>query len=243
MKNFKKIVSIMLSIVVLLCVSACDNSDKNTEYTTIDADFENVENIEIPVITEEITKEEIADYEEKEPTVSQIGVVVNSWLKVVSIGERDGSVSVLVRNTSEKDVQYAKLSVVCDGIILYFDISTLTAGSSAILTCEDVKFNPKGQYHTWKISDEIIFQEPLSLYPDVFEIGGVDGYISVKNISKKDIDGPIYIHYKNVEDGVFTEGTTYRVTIDGLRKGEVRHINSSNYKKDTSLVMFVLYAE
>ncbi len=243
MKSFKIIISLILCLLVGFSFSACDNGDNTEENTTVDADFEKIENIEIPVVKEEVTEEKIVDYEEKEPANSQIGVIVNSIIKIMSIGERNGSLSVLVRNISSSDIQYAVLSVVCDDNTYAFELSTLTAGSTAILTCDGAKFNEKGQYHSWRLSDEIIFTDPLSLHSDVFEISGADGYVSVKNISKKNIDGPIHVYYKTVMDGVFTEGTTYRITIDSLKKNEEIQVLSAHYKKDASLVMFVTYAE
>ncbi len=244
MKKLEIFFAVLLCFLIVFSFAACDsNTDNDEERTTIDADFEKIENIDIPVVTEEVKEDAIVDYQEKEPTNSQVGVIVNSWLKVVSIGERNGKLSVFVRNISEKDVQYAVLSVVCGEKTHYFTFSTLTAGSSAIITCDNAKFDEKSQYHTWKINDEIIFKEPLSVYPEVFEISGADGCISIKNISSKSIDGPIYVYYKNVEDGVFTEGTTYRISVEGLKKNEEIQVLSAHYKKDTSLVMFVTYAE
>ncbi len=243
MKNIKIIISLILSLAVVFSLSACGNNDEEENTTAGNTDFEKIEEIEIPLVTEEITEEVIVDYYEQDSTKSQVGLIVNSWLKIVSIGERDGNLSVLVRNISDKDVQYAVLTVICENKTYSFEMSTLTAGSSSILTCDGAVFNSNGQYHSWKISDEIIFSEPISLYPEVFEISGTDGCVSVKNISNKDIDGTIYVYYKSVVDGVFTEGTTYRIKIDGLKKGEETQVYSSHYVKDTSLVMFVTYGE
>ncbi len=244
MKKTIKLISLILCLVVVFSFSACDGDKNYEESTTIDADFENVDKIEIPVVTEEVTEEIIGDYENLKPQDSQVGVVVDSCLKIVSVGEKNGKLSVLVRNISDIDVQYALLSVVCEGNKYSFEMSTVTQGATAVLTCrDDVPFNVNGRYHSWKIEDKILFENGLSLYPEVFEIKGADGAISVKNISKKNIEGPIYVYYKSVEDGVFTEGTTYRISIDGLEKGQEVHTLSDHYKKDTSLVMFVTYAE
>ncbi len=244
MNTMKKITSLMLCIVLLLSFSACGNVENEKEHTTVDADFQNVEEIKIPVITEEVTEEKIAEYENLKPQNSQVGLVVDSWLKIISVGESKGKLSILVRNISDTDVQFARLSVICNNEKYLFEMSTITAGSTAVISClSEVPFNANGQYHSWKVEDKILFDDELSVYPDVFEIKGADGVISVKNISKKKIDGPIYVYYKSVIDGVYTEGTTYRISIDGLKKGEEIQVLSSHYKKDTSLVMFVTYAE
>ncbi len=244
MRNIKKIISLILCLLVVLSFSACDNGENYEENTTIDADFEKIEELKIPVVTEEVTEDKIADYEDLKPENSQVGLVVDSWLKIISVGEKDGRLSVLVRNISATDVQYAKLSVVCNGKKYDFELSTLLAGSTAIVSCNDkVPFETNGQYYSWKVEDKILFSEKLSLYPEIFEIKGADGALSVKNISNKNIDGPIFVYYKNVENGVFTEGTTYRISVDGLQKGQEKQTLSGHYKKDTSLVMFITYAE
>lgn len=218
-------------------------SCKNEEETP-DASLHPIDETQISVSTQEVEVSEIAGYEAKESENSQIGIIVDSWLKVISIGEVDGKLSVLVRNTADFDVQYAVLSVVCDGEALTFPMSTLTAGSNAVLKCEaDAKFQQKAQYYSWKISDKVIFEDKLSLYPEIFEIEGADGILSVKNISDENIDGDIYVYYKNVTDGIYTEGTTYRVHIEGLRKGEKTQVMAEHYQKDVSKVLFVTYVQ
>ncbi len=239
----KKIVSVLLCTIFVLSLASC-SGDGGEEYTTVDADFQNVEEIEIPIVTEEVTAENIAEYEDLKPENSQVGLVVDSWLKIVSIGERNGRLCVMVRNISDIDVQYANFSVMCENEKLVFEVSTLISGAAAVISCQSqVPFNVNGRYYSWKVEDKILFTEELSTYPDVFEIKGADGYISVTNISGKKIEGPIFVYYKSVEDGVFAEGTTYRVSVDTLKKGQEIQVPANHYKKDTSLVMFVTYAK
>lgn len=235
----RKIISLFLCFAFLFALTSCKNEEAPEYNLTSD-----VNEPEISISTEEITVSEIADYEAKSSENSQVGLVVDSWLKVVSIGERDGRISVLVRNIKDFDVQYAVLSVVCEGKTLTFPMSTITAGSNAVLTCDtDSKFDENAKYHTWKISDKVVFQDELSLYPEIFEIEGEDGVIAVKNISKKDIKGNIYVYFKTVTDGIFAEGTTYRICIEGLEKGEKTQVMAEHFKKDTSKVMFVTYVQ
>lgn len=234
-----KIISLLLCLASLFALVSCKKEDEFDRNTTT-----NASTTEIFVSTEEVQVSEIAEYEAKNAENSQVGLVVDSWLKVVSIGEREGRISVLVRNVADFDVQYAVLSVVCEGKTLTFPMSTITAGSNAVLTCDtNAKFDENAQYHTWKISDKIIFQNELSLYPEIFEIQGDDGALWVKNISKKDIKGNIYVYFKTVTDGIYAEGTTYRICIEGLDKGEKMQIVAEHFKKDTSKVMFVTYVQ
>ncbi len=203
-----------------------------------------INEIGIPITTEEIEPEEVEAFEVKESTNSQIGLIVDSWLKVISLGERDGKLCVFVRNISDIDVQYAILSVVCEGETLMFPLTTLTAGSNSVLNCDaNVGFSENAQYHSWKITDKILFTEELSLHADIFEITGEDGFITVKNISDKHIEGTIFVYFKDVKDGIFVDGITYRIRIDGLEKNAEIKVQSNNFKKDISKVLFVTYVQ
>lgn len=236
--KLRKTISLLLCLACLFALTSCKKDEAVYNSTT------NSSTTEIFVSTEEVQASEIAEYEAKKTENSQVGLVVDSWLKVVSIGEREGILSVLVRNVADFDVQYAVLSVVCEGEKLTFPMSTITAGSNAVLTCDtNAKFDENSQYYSWKISDKIVFQNELSLYPEIFEIQGEDGAVWVKNISKKDIEGKIFVYFKTVTDGIYAEGTTYRICIEGLDKGEKMQVVAEHFKKDTSKVMFVTYVQ
>ncbi len=258
MKLYKKIIVAFLCILTVAGLCACNKNDttnndvvtnndivtNNDDATNKDVASKEETTNKIPVITEEVKVEQVSEFEAKESKDSQIGITVDSWLKIISIGEKDGVLSVFVRNNSNEDIQYALLSVMTGDGRAEFPISTLTAGASATLRCNNgYVFNENAVYYGWKVEDKAIFKEELSCYPDIFEIDGVDGFILIKNISKKDIEGKIYIYYKNVTDGVYDDGVTYRAYVDGLKKGERAQIKTQHYLKDSSRIMFVTYAE
>ncbi len=236
MNLLKRLMAVSLCLVFVLSLCACNKDD--------DTDTDITEN-SVPVVTEEVSVEQVAGFEEKKPENSQIDVIVDSWLKIISIGEKNGVLSVFVRNISDEDIQYALLTVSASGNTVEFPITTLTAGASATLRCSNgYTYDDSVDYYAWKISDKTVFREKLSCHSDVFVIEGADnGYISIKNISKKDIDGNIYIYYKNVTDGIYDDGVTYRATVKGLRKGETKQIRTQHYMKDSSRIMYVEYAK
>ncbi|MBQ4573077.1 MAG: hypothetical protein IJA80_07350 [Clostridia bacterium] len=252
MKHLKKFFVLLLCLITLAGLCACNKDDDtnkgnvtNKDVTTTEdvATKENITN-KIPVITEEVKVEQVSGFEAKESDGSQIGVIVDSWLKVIGIGEKNGVLSVFVRNISDEDIQYALLSVMTGDGRAEFPISTLTAGASATLRCTNgYVFDEEAVYHSWKVKDKANFNKALSCYPDVFEIDGADGFISIKNISKKNIEGKIYIYYKNITDGVYDDGVTYRAYVDGLKKGEKVQVRTQHYLKDSSHILFVTYAE
>lgn len=251
MKHFKKIFVLLFCLIIVAGFCACNKDDtiNNNDTTNKDVVTEDVAAKEettnkIPVITEEVKVEQVSDFEAKESNDSQIGITVDNWLKIISLGERDGVLSVFVRNVSDEDIQYALLSVMTGDGRAEFPITTLTAGASATLRCTNgYVFEEETVYYSWKVKDKAIFKEELSCYPDVFEIDGADGFISIKNISNKNIEGRIYIYYKNITDGVYDDGVTYRAYVDGLEKGKTAQIRTQHYLKDSSHILFVTYAE
>ena len=252
MKHLKKFFALLLCLITVAGLCACNKDDvTNTEDTTTEVNTtkkvvtkKEETTTTIPVTTEEIEVEQVSEFEAKESKGSQIGVTVDNWLKVISIGERNGVLSVFVRNISDEDIQYALLSVMTGDGRAEFPISTLTAGASATLRCTNgYVFDEEAIYHSWKVKDKAIFKDKLSCHPDVFKIDGMDGYISIANISNKDIDGRIYIYYKNITDGVYDDGVTYRAYVDGLKKDEKVQIRTQHFLKDSSHILFVTYAE
>lgn len=236
MKHLKNIFVVFLCLLTIVGLCACNKKqDEKPKEEPKD---------NIPVITEEIEVQQVTDFEAKESRDSQVGVIVDDWLKIISMGEKDGVLSVFVRNTSEEDIEYALLSVMTGDGRAEFPITTLTAGANAILRCKNgYTFKEDAVYYSWKIENKAVFTKDLTCYPDVFEISGTDGFISVKNISDKDIEGRIYIYYKNVTDGVYDDGVTYRALVDGLKKGETTQVQTLHYLKDSSRILFVDYAE
>lgn len=235
MKLFKNIIITLLCFLITVGLCSCNKEDEVNKEEPMDR---------ITVATEEVDVEQVSEFEAKQSESSQIGVTVDNFLKIISIGERDGVLSVFVRNISDEDIKYALLSVMAENGRAEFPISTLTAGSSATLRCNNgYVFNEETVYYSWKIENKVIFNDKLSCYPNIFEIDGVDGFISIKNISKKDIEGKIYIYYKNVTDGVYDDGVTYRAYVDGLNKGEKSQIKTQHYLRDSSRILFVEYAE
>ena len=236
MKHIKNIFVVFLCLLMIAGLCACNKKqDKTPKEEPKDS---------IPVITEEIEVQQVTDFEAKESKDSQVGVTVDDWLKIISMGEKDGVLSVFVRNTSDEDIEYALLSVMTGDGRAEFPITTLTAGASAILRCKNgYTFKEDVVYYSWRIENKTVFTQDLTCYPDVFEISGTDGFISIKNISDEDIKGRIYIYYKNVTDGVYDDGVTYRAFVDDLKKGETTQVQTMHYLKDSSRILFVDYAE
>mgnify|MGYP003299531222 CR=1 FL=1 len=86
---------------------------------------------------------------------------------------------------------------------------------------------------------DLYFKEGLSIQSDSLEIYVNDGVFNVKNISDQDINEVIYIYFKNFSNDSYFGGITYRVKINGIKKGMMSQVMSNHYHVDSSKVLFV----
>lgn len=151
--------------------------------------------------------------------------------------------SLTVNNMSDQDIQYLRIKAEHGEDTAYFDITTLTAGSTV-----QVLESSAAEYPDWEndciysIENLALFNKERSLYPDLFTVSARDGWIKVENKGTEDITNDIYVYYKNVEDGEFLGGITYRLKFDGgIPAGETREEQSTHYKSDISQIMYLTY--
>lgn len=117
--------------------------------------------------------------------------------------------------------------------------STITLDPAPYIEIGSWKLNSDGsRSEEYKITG---FQEKPQMYKDVFELTVMDGIMNIKNISDKDIDGVIYVYYKNTRDGGLFGGITYRVPFDSLKSGELKQMSSKNLSKENSVMEFITY--
>lgn len=152
--------------------------------------------------------------------------------------------AVTFRNDSDRDLQYAKLILTVGQADYTFEISTLPAGET--VRAMEVNKKPfvaaKGDV-TLKQENIAWFNEPPSMYEDVFKITKRNGAIIVENISDETVTAPIYVYYKNYTDGEYIGGITYRAgTQDSIAPGKAVALNAKHFDPDASRLMFVTYA-
>ena len=147
-------------------------------------------------------------------------------------------------NEGDQTLQYAKVGVMVDGKRYSFEFSTLPPGKSVCAFEMNRAASPES-------ADEITAQvEFMSFFPtepncmqDQLEITVENGYVSVKNVSSKNLVGEISIFFKNTFGASYMGGITYRVRIDSLAAGETLSGYSSHAYKDCSEIMFVQFVE
>lgn len=239
-KNILKITVLFISASLLaFCISGC-NGDKTNSYdeTTEEESKPLIYDLEGNIVT--LPPE---PFETVAPAHnSQLGVLADGWLKIVSIGERSGKICVVVENISDKNVEYAVLTVSADSQKLSFNISALMAGQKAVLYCnEDHTYNADTYYVNWEIADKILYDGVPSVHNDIFKVTAEDGSVSVKNISGKDIEGDIAVYYKTLDNGVPVGNITHRIRLSGLPANSTSVINADFAEKDSIELVFIEY--
>ena len=190
-------------------------------------------------------------------TLEPVSINLGCGMRITDVGKytgvymEDGTDEVLtgimmiaVTNEGEEDIQYAQIALPVGEETASFTLSTLPVGSTVILLEQSRMEYVPGEYTTAVAENVVLFQEPMSLCEDRIEIQNLQGAMNVSNISGKDIEGDIYIYYKNSALDVYYGGITYRVRLEGgLKAGEIRQVVANHFSQSGSTVMFVTCGE
>lgn len=153
-----------------------------------------------------------------------------------------GILMLVVKNTGDKDIQYAKITMPVGEETANFTLTTLPAGESVVLLESGRMLYQEAVDYSMvlpKIENIAYFQEPISTQEDKLKIGIVDGAINVTNISGADIGGNIVVYYKNAAADLYYGGITYRVAIEGgLKADEIRQVMTKHASDTGSKIMF-----
>lgn len=148
-----------------------------------------------------------------------------------------------VTNTSDQDIQYLRIKGTDGDNSAYFDITTLTAGSTVkVLESSSAEYPAWEKDCVYSIENLALFNQDRSLYPELFTVSTQDGWIKVENKGTENITNDVYVYYKNVEDNEFLGGITYRLKFEGgIPAGESREEQAVHYKSDVSKIMYLTY--
>ncbi len=147
---------------------------------------------------------------------------------------------VILENTSAQALQYARITMTFGSETAAFSVTNLPAGERVVLLEENRMTCPEGMPDSTEIGD-VLFLDAFTLYPELFEITGTKGNLTVKNISQETVSGDVYVYYKNSSQDLYYGGITYRSKADGLAPGESKTIIAAHYNPDTSTIVMVTY--
>lgn len=144
-------------------------------------------------------------------------------------------------NTSNKMLEYARFTITC-GEVYTFEVSSIPAGESVQALELQRSTAPDDFADAVAAADMVsFFDSPVSVYPEVFEITGQVNGITVKNISDKTASS-VFVYYKNVFNGVYVGGITYRASIGELAPGSEFTAYAGHYMPENCEILFVTYS-
>lgn len=147
--------------------------------------------------------------------------------------------AVVVRNGSDADVEYAEVHFSTgDGSEAVFHISTLPAGSSAVVLEQN-----KREYsaeETLTFADKLYAQaEEMSLMEDDVRVTAEDGALTLENLTDQSL-GTVYVRYKNkLNDNYYLGGITYSCKFENVGAGDEITEQTKHFTVDGSTVLMV----
>mgnify|MGYP001851708288 CR=1 FL=1 len=151
--------------------------------------------------------------------------------------------SLKIVNSSDEDIEYLKIHAATAEAEGNFEVTVLPAGGELIVLESSAAAYPQdAEDARYDAENLAFFQEERSILPEQLTLYGQDNWIKAENISGEDIAGDICVYYKNLEDGIFQGGITYRAVFPGgMAAGEAEEQEVLHYMKDTSQIMYVTY--
>ena len=147
--------------------------------------------------------------------------------------------AIVVRNGSDADVEYAEVHFSTgDGSEAVFHISTLPAGSSAVVLEQN-----KREYsaeETLTFTDKLYAQaEDMSLMEDDVRVTAEDGALTLENLTDQSL-GTVYVRYKNkLNENSYLGGITYSCKFENVGAGDKITEQTKHFTVDGSTVLMV----
>lgn len=186
-----------------------------------------------------------------EPFVLGQGLEVTLMGSYAGIFMEDGSddvvsdiMMIVLKNTSDADLQLARIDLIYADFTAEFEVTNLPAGESVVLLEKNRRSDPGPNYEEAQVRNVAFFSEPMTLSEDKFEITTSQGSIDLTNISGTDIQGEIFIYYKSSASDLFYGGITYRARIeDGLAAGETARVITRHFDPNNSRILNIVCGE
>lgn len=179
--------------------------------------------------------------EKTDLVVENIGQYTGQFIEDGSDKPVANVLSLLVKNNSNKVVQYGEINIKVNGNKnAVFKVTNLPPKTSTLVmeSTGKIEFNKDDKY---KYVDSIQAKlNNMSLMKDKVQITKQeDGVIGIKNVSGKDL-GTVYVYYKYFQEGgAYLGGITYRVKFENVKAGASVEEKTSHFSKNSSEILMV----
>lgn len=176
--------------------------------------------------------------------------IATTGMKIKSIGQYSGSfvedgsdrsvsnvLSIVVTNTSGKDLQYGEIKLKAGSKTATFKLTNVPSGKSVLaLETSGMKYS-SGTNYTY--ADATYAQTNMSMNSSKVRVSTEDSKVTIKNISGRDL-GTVYVYYKNLDkSGAYLGGITYRVKFENVKSGDTLTQGTKHFSKSNSKIIMV----
>lgn len=146
-------------------------------------------------------------------------------------------ISLVVKNISKKDIQYCSIEMLIgDNKKVIFNITNLPSGKTATVleSTGKVSYKSGSKYNVTNCTYAVVEQLPMN--SNKVKVSTSGSSITIKNTSNKDL-GTVYVYYKNMKNGSYLGGITYRAKFENVDKGKKLTAQTSHFSKSSKVVM------
>ena len=191
-----------------------------------------------------VTQSEIQQYDTEQLgydlELQGVGRYAGLYLEDGSNDTVSNILMIKIKNTGEKDLQLARLSLTYSDFTAEFEITNLPAGRTVVVLEKNRHAYTEERHLSVALSDVVFFQKQMDVSDQVYEITGLPGAINLKNCSASDISGNIYIYYKYISEYELYGGITFRAKVEGgLQAGEIKQVSSSHFDPNSCIILSV----
>ena len=170
-------------------------------------------------------------------TIKNIGQYTGSFVEDGSDKSVSNVLSIVVTNTSGKDLQYGEIKLKAGSKTATFKLTNIPSGKSVLaLETSGMKYS-SGTNYTY--AEATYAQTNMSMNSSKVSVSTADSKVTIKNISGKDL-GTVYIYYKNLDkSGAYLGGITYRVKFENVKSGDTLTQSTKHFSKSNSKIIMV----
>ena len=170
-------------------------------------------------------------------TIKYIGQYTGSFVEDGSDKSVSNVLSIVVKNTSGKDLQYGEIKLKAGSKTATFKLTNIPSGKSVLaLETSGMKYS-SGTNYTY--AEATYAQTNMSMNSSKVSLSTADSKVTIKNISGKDL-GTVYVYYKNLDkSGAYLGGITYRVKFENVKSGDTLTQSTKHFSKSNSKIIMV----
>ena len=174
-----------------------------------------------------------------ELTVQNISSYDGIFLEDGSDGEVTGVAAMVVENTGDTNVEYAAITISCNGETLEFDASDLPSGATVVVQEKNKTPYQSGTYTD--CSAVVAEMGDFEMSEDQVKVEETEsGSLLVTNLTDEEIPCVrIFYKFYMADEETYVGGITYTAKLTGLSAGASQTVTPSHYAAGNSRIMMV----